>query len=484
MNYFRFISTSGGWSNSTPAYSFMTLPYNPILTNGIKPNIPLFEITNQWRYTSNNLDFTAGGWTAYGYNDSAWHGPGPGSFYVEENTGVPYRNTPLPSVCDVTGIPCSFWPSIPTAYYYRTHFTFLEAPSGTTLTFSNYVDDGAVYYLNGVEIYRLHMDSAPAPIYNATLATGYSSSNNLCTGDACVPEMFVLAGGVVNTNLRQGDNVLAVESHNYTVKSVDAVFGCALQYNKPPALTTNQLLVLSDGPITGVPITVSPGDAYGASSNATPAEFYYVPSAIATLRTPAAMGSNSLLRWQVDGADFSTNTSITLNMTTNRVVRAVYGVVQRYTLTIAASNAVSAVAITVSPTDLNGQGNGTTPFQRSYSQGTTITLLAPTNSGLSTFVKWQTNGVDMTTNRLLTILIDNNVAATAVFKSAPPVAAPLTINQFGTNVVLSWTNPAFSLWYATNLAKPIYWTNVPGIATNSPYTNPTIGPRRFFQLQY
>ena len=668
-NYFRLISTTSGSSNSTPVCSFTTLPYNPFLTNVPTSSATLFEITNKWRYTSNSMDFTAGGWTTNGYVDSGWSGPGPGSFYVEDLASVPYRNTPLPTPCDSTGIPCLDG-GVPIAYYYRTHFTFPETPSGTTLTFSNYVDDGAVYYLNGVEIYRLHMPAAPTAITSATYANSYSTFS--CGSDACEAQVFALAGSIVNTNLRQGDNVLAAESHNYRASPTsgvgnDQVFGCALQYTKQPAATTNLLLVLSDEPATGVPITVSPGDAYGATTNVTPAEFYYIPSATATLTAPAVMGLNSLLKWQVDGTDFSTNTSITLNMTANRVVRVVYGTVTPYTLTVAASNAVGAVTVKVSPTDLDGQGNGATTFQRSYPQGTAITLVAPTNSGLNTFVKWQTNGVDMTTNpsvsitlttnqqatavylvvnlatlsiassnvvggvlvavsptdqngqgsgttpfqrayllnrqvsltvptlvgtnqfykwqvdgvdystnaaitlladsnhlvsavygvrtRLLsltstnpsvgarlstqpadlngqsgigttpllrifpigtlvtnnvavltsagtgfqqwlsngvfyttkpnmTVLVDNDLTLTAVFTNVAPVPAPLTINQFGTNVVLSWTNPAFSLQYATNLAQPIYWTNVPGIATNSPYTNPTIGPRRFFQLQY
>jgi len=481
----------------------------------------------------------------------------------------------------------------------------------------------------------------------------------------------VLTGPVVNTNLHQGDNVLAAESHNYRASPTsgvgnDAVFGCALQYTKLPPATTNLLLVLSDGPTLGVPITATP-DAYGVVTNATPAEFYYVPGAAVTVTASAYVGLSSLLSWQVDGTNLPPSTSITVNMLTNHVVRVVYGVAQPYTLTVAASNAVGGVPISVSPTDLNGQGNGTTVFQRSYPQGTAVTLVAPTNSGLNTFVKWQFSGVDVTTNlsmsvtlstnqqatavyqvvtnayltitsstvaggvvvtvsptdqsgqgngttpfvrnyslnrqvslavsnligtnqfykwqvdgvdystnatttltvdsnhlvtavygvrtrilsltstnpsvgaglstyppdinglsgadytpflrnypigtivtnnaaalvapgtffqkwmsngvfyttnRLMNILVDNNLTLMAVFTNVPPVSAPLTIKQLGTNVVLAWTNSAFSLQYATNLSKPVYWTNVPGLATNSPYTNPSTGPRRFFQLKY
>ena len=40
-------------------------------------------------------------------------------------------------------------------YYFRTTFAYTGGVSGASLTFSNILDDGAVYYLNGVEIARL-----------------------------------------------------------------------------------------------------------------------------------------------------------------------------------------------------------------------------------------------------------------------------------------------------------------------------------------
>lgn len=661
-NYFRLISVAGGQSNSTPICSFVTLTNPPLLsTNTVVSN--LFQVTNLWRFTADNLDYT--GWQNTGYSDSGWSGPARGGFYVEDDvSGVPFRNTPLPTPCGVEGAPC---PSgIPTTFYYRTHFTFPTSPSGTTLIFSNYVDDGAVYYLNGTEIYRLHMAPAPAVILNATLSTGYSSSNAPCSGDACVPEIFALAGAIVNTNLRQGDNVLAVESHNYKLASYDAFFACALSYSKSPPATTNQLLVLSAEPANGVPIQATPGDAYGASNNVTPLEFYYTPGAIVTLTAPTSAGTTVFARWEVDGVVFSTNTSMTLNLDTNRVVRAVYGAAPPRTLTISSTSPASGVPIGVTPTDQNGLGDGLTPFQRTYLQGATVVLVAPTNAGLNQFVnwmvdgtnyspepsitltvganrsvqavyvplttwvltvastnpasgvaislappdqngladgttsfqrvyplgapatltaptdlgtnlflKWRVDGVDVSSNASITVAGDTNHAALAVYRvrtrtltvtslnptngvridvnpadqngqggisstpftrvypvgtpvslypsptvpgakfqkwltngvdfstilsisnlllndititaaytNIPPGPAALTIRSQGTNVVLSWTNPAYALQYATNLAKPTFWTNVAGAATNSPYTNPATSPQRFFQLKW
>jgi hypothetical protein len=95
------------------------------------------------------------------------------------------------------------------------------------LTFSNYIDDGAVFYLNGTEIYRQNMAAPPAVISNLTLAT---ASN--CGGDATCAVVFAISGNLL-TNLVSGDNVVAVEVHNATARGSDVTFGSALSYSHP-----------------------------------------------------------------------------------------------------------------------------------------------------------------------------------------------------------------------------------------------------------
>jgi hypothetical protein len=120
-------------------------------------------------------------------------------------------------------------------YYFRTHFTFTNTLSGVALQLEDYIDDGAVFYLNGTEIYRLRMAAAPTVIYNATLAIGYA-----CNGDATCPDDISLSGPLITTNLVVGDNVLAVEVHNYNTYSPDITFGlsaaCAVPYISKPKL--------------------------------------------------------------------------------------------------------------------------------------------------------------------------------------------------------------------------------------------------------
>ncbi len=186
----------------------------------------IYDLTKGWKYSTNNLDGT--NWQASGYNDSAWSS-GLGVLWtdlVNPGTGNPAiqflpLNTemPLNSVVDPNG---SYYPLI--TYYFRTHFTYTNSPSGVTLTFSNYIDDGAAFYLNGVEINRTNLAVGAT---HATLASGFN-----CAGNADCPYVFSVSGA----NLQSGDNVVAVEVHNYSSHSPDITFGQALLSAVPPSL--------------------------------------------------------------------------------------------------------------------------------------------------------------------------------------------------------------------------------------------------------
>jgi hypothetical protein len=136
--------------------------------------------------------------------------------------------------------PTSGFPFI--TYYFRTHFSFAGNTSGAFLQFHAFVDDGAVFYLNGAELYRLRMPPAPTPIYNSTLSAGYP-----CSGDATCSDDFMVSTG---TNLVVGDNVLAVEVHNYNAGSPDITFGMALSTATPYTLQPQLYIAPSDGAVT------------------------------------------------------------------------------------------------------------------------------------------------------------------------------------------------------------------------------------------
>ena len=203
-------------------------------------------MTNTWRYTTNNLDGV--NWTANAYDDSGWDGSGPALLWVDVRSGGP-DPTVQPKNTQMPFDPSTGYPYI--TYYFRTHFTLTNVVPGTALGFSDLVDDGAVFYLNGAEIYRLRMTAAPTPIANATLAAGYPCPNMVPPGDANCPDGFVVAGDVA-TNLVVGDNVLSAEVHNYSAASPDITFGISFAlletYDLPPVLnlaSTNSAVTLN-----------------------------------------------------------------------------------------------------------------------------------------------------------------------------------------------------------------------------------------------
>jgi hypothetical protein len=102
-----------------------------------------------------------------------------------------------------------------TTYYFRSKFEWTNDPSGVVLVASNYLSDGAVFYLNGTEMKRLRLP--PAPVLFDTPATG---------GPA-VKGQAELAGFSAGA-LVIGTNVLAVETHQTAGDTADMVFGLSL----------------------------------------------------------------------------------------------------------------------------------------------------------------------------------------------------------------------------------------------------------------
>ena len=107
-----------------------------------------------------------------------------------------------------------------TTYYFRNHFDFDGDPQRTTLTLTPSIDDGAVFYLNGTEVYRQNMPDDP--IDYTTPAT--EEVEGIPSG---VPVLIPAAA------LIDGPNVLAVELHHAT-GSADALFDTKLKATVAP----------------------------------------------------------------------------------------------------------------------------------------------------------------------------------------------------------------------------------------------------------
>jgi uncharacterized repeat protein (TIGR03806 family) len=179
----------------------------------------IFNYNSAWRYNQ-TTSYDGINWTAPGVNDAALP-VGSGVLAVEDsvNSYVQSRTATTLTIGRRT-------------YYFRTSFNFTGHTDGIVLTFSNLVDDGAVFYLNGKELRRIYLPQPPAAITYTNLATNH---------EATAFETFTVSGPLVETNLVQGNNVLAVEVHQTTDASTDIVFGSALfatlaDTNPPPTL--------------------------------------------------------------------------------------------------------------------------------------------------------------------------------------------------------------------------------------------------------
>jgi len=167
----------------------------------------VMPITQNWRYSTNNLDGV--NWQAVGYAETGWSNASPALLFIEGAALPVPKNTPLPERSG--GGPML-------TYYFRTTFEVTNANSITSLTFSNLIDDGAVFYLNGLEIQRVGM---------AAGVVSYLTLASRSIGDATTFDIFSISGDLL-TNLVTGNNVLAAEVHQWDPTSSDIVFGTAL----------------------------------------------------------------------------------------------------------------------------------------------------------------------------------------------------------------------------------------------------------------
>jgi hypothetical protein len=165
-------------------------------TNGTGTLLP---ITQAWKFNQSGADLGTG-WRARDFDDSAW--PSGAALFYNETAPLPApTNTPL-----MLGI---------LTYYFRTHFTFNGDPAQVALVLNTVVDDGAVVYLNGQEIFRIAVTNDPVHFDHVASRT---------VVDAVYEGPFTAAA----SNLLQGDNVLAVEVHQSATTSSDVVFGLSV----------------------------------------------------------------------------------------------------------------------------------------------------------------------------------------------------------------------------------------------------------------
>jgi hypothetical protein len=125
------------------------------------------------------------------------------------------------------------------------------------------------------------------------------------------------------------------------------------------------------------------------------------------------------------------------NMTPNARSNITYFTINQFNfvhpvLTVASDNPDSGVAVTVSPNDNNGAGNGTTSFTRAYKDGTVVTLTAPAAVNGNNFQKWQKDGADYSSSASTNVTMDADHNMTAIYVSPGGTASYVTGKTLGT----------------------------------------------------
>jgi hypothetical protein len=163
--------------------------------------IELVSKHSSWKYLDDN-SIPLATWKNLTYNDGYWKtGNGQLGFGDgDETTILSYGNDPANKYI---------------TYYFRKKFTISDTANITGLTLDLLLDDGAVVYLNGKELKRYNMPE------------GYINRNTFALNSNTLETKYYHFD-INDFELYPGENILAVELHQYSVTSADASFDMAL----------------------------------------------------------------------------------------------------------------------------------------------------------------------------------------------------------------------------------------------------------------
>ena len=235
-------------------------------------------------------------------------------------------------------------------------------------------------------------------------------------------------GGGTNSRIPSGGGFITLPvTGTYTIwanafDASDTTGAYSLTLSVPIPRT---ITVASQNPNSGVSVAMTPTDNNGLSNGTTQFTRTYDQFTTVVLNAPGGLGGGIIfLKWLKDGADYSTSPVAVLTLDADHTLTAVYGPTPTFALTVASTNPGSGVSITVTPNDTGVSENATTSFNRTYTQFTQVNLKAPIDAGGTYFQKWQQDGVDVSTVRATSVLMNANHTMTAVYITLPPPPPP------------------------------------------------------------
>lgn len=178
----------------------------PVLVSVIPPDANLVSTGSIWKYNDTGANLGTA-WRMTNYNDSAWPS-GPAELgYGDLSEGRP----------EATVLCCSNAASKFITYYFRRIFTVADATVFTSLNAGLLRDDGAVVYLNGLEVWRSNMPTGTVSYLTLAASAASGTDENTYFTTTLSPSF-----------LHAGTNLIAIEVHQNSNGSSDLSFDFAL----------------------------------------------------------------------------------------------------------------------------------------------------------------------------------------------------------------------------------------------------------------
>ncbi len=166
-------------------------------------------------------------WRTNGFDDSSW---------LSGLAPVGYDDNPTPVNYAPFGTLLTDMVNVYISLFQRYNFNVVGASAMTNVVLRHRIDDGAIIWLNGVEIFRTtSMGAAPTEYTFSTAAGNVNDQAGYTT--------LALPGSVA-TLLREGTNLLAIQAHNSTLASSDLISSVELTASLldplalPPAISS------------------------------------------------------------------------------------------------------------------------------------------------------------------------------------------------------------------------------------------------------
>ena len=241
-----------------------------------------------------------------------------------------------------------------------------------------------------------------------------------------------------------------------------------------------QNVFVTSTPITGATISAAPADSKGVTSGVTNFSLTYGAGAVVTLTAPATFNGEVFSNWRLNGVPQAPgNLNVQFNSAGINNAEADY-ITPNVTVTVNSVNPASGVNVTAAPPDNGNLTGGTTSFQLTYPNLTTVTLTAPPGAGGNGFDRWVLGGVAQPQGQLqLKFTLGGSVGATAVYVPGVPVVVQSQNPNSGVAITasppdaanLSGGSTSFSLNYAPNTVVTL---TAPGTAGLNTFANWTL----------